>query len=312
MTNHDPVALAGIFPVIQTPFADDDGQGVDHDGISRLVADQLSWGADGLVALGVGSETSALTEAERDTVLRSVRAAAGTGPTVVCGIDGATVVAVERAIRAKELGADVLMVLPPPGGYGHDAVVRHLGDLAHAAELPIVLQDAPQVSGKSLGADALATLVHHSTDVVAIKLEGADALDKIADLAPRGIPTISGWGGVHFPQAIDAGAVGCFPGSDLGPAFVQLLRSSDRTQRDRIYELILPLLVYLGRNVETLIAGCKYLLLRRGLITHAGVRRPARELTERERHTLDTFSEHLSAEGVAGFTQALDPGPRLR
>ncbi|HXF73982.1 MAG TPA: dihydrodipicolinate synthase family protein, partial [Actinomycetota bacterium] len=74
--------LAGTWYVLPTAFAP--GGELDLASQGRLVEAVLSWGADGLVALGVTGEAAALDPDERDAVIRRVvEAAAGRAPVVV-------------------------------------------------------------------------------------------------------------------------------------------------------------------------------------------------------------------------------------
>src|SRR5438067_10294070 len=82
MADQDGRTLAGVFPVMATPF-DEDGA-LDVAGLGRLVAFELDAGAHGLTILGNMGEVFKLSEDERATVTAGViDAVAGRAPVVV-------------------------------------------------------------------------------------------------------------------------------------------------------------------------------------------------------------------------------------
>src|SRR5687767_11061203 len=91
----------GVFSVLPTPFTVDDE--IDLAGLRRVIDLFLGAGVHGLTALGVTSEVSRLTEAERERVLAKViEHVAGRVP-VVAGTTAegtANCIAFSRAARA--------------------------------------------------------------------------------------------------------------------------------------------------------------------------------------------------------------------
>lgn len=297
------MSFAGVAPVLQTPFGDEAGEPVLHEPLAALAKRLVSLGADGLVVLGLASEAWALTEVERDAVCATVVEAAGGRVPVVAGIDGTTALAVERARRAVALGASALMALPPRAS-GPGRLGDHFLRLADAAGVPILIQDSPQVSGVELAPELLLGVAARHPLLRAAKVEGPAAGAKVALLGAEGVEVVAGWGGLHYPESLRRGAVGCMPGSDLGPAFVAMHRLACDGQAeaaDVLYRTILPLLSYTTQSLELLILSAKHALIRFGVFSSGSMRRPARELDAEEASTLDALFDRLADAAVPGW-----------
>jgi 4-hydroxy-tetrahydrodipicolinate synthase len=302
------MSFAGIRPILHAPFAPGLGAPLLVGELPRLVAHVRAQGVDGVVALGLASEAWALTEAERDAfVAAAVDAADGLPVTV--GIEGATAVAADRAERARRLGAQTLMVLPPPRADPASLLV-HYGAVGQAG-LPILVQDSPQVTGVTLAAEALLGLAAEVALVRAVKVEGPAAGPKVSALVAGGLDVVAGWGGLHYPESLERGAIGLMPGCDLAAAFVALhvaWRAGDREGAERTYATLLPYLAYQAQSLDLIVLAAKRELVRRGVLEHAALRDPAAALDAVQARTLDRLAAGLGAAGVKGFGPGLRPG----
>lgn len=293
----------GVMPVLQTPFGTGPGQPVLHDALGRLVERLIVLGVDGLVALGLASEASRLSEQERDSVCSTAAAAIRDRVPLVVGIDGETAVALQRARRAAEHGAAMLMVLPPPEADSEQVVIDHFRCIAAATELPLLVQDSPQVTGFELTAALLAALADAEPFVRGAKLEGPDAMSKTPSVVAAGLEVVAGWGGIDYLERLRCGAIGCMPGSDLGPAFHEIhrLAATSPQRAQELYLRVLPLLSYASQSLEMLILASKRALMRHGVFPTATLRHPGRRLTVEEARTLDAFFARLDGEQVPGW-----------
>ena len=105
----------GVFPVVPTVF-DGDGR-LDLDGQKRAVDFMIDAGSQGLCILANFSEQFVLTDAERDLVLDAVLShVAGRVPVIVTTTHFASHICAERSRRAEEVGAAMVMVMPPYHG----------------------------------------------------------------------------------------------------------------------------------------------------------------------------------------------------
>jgi 2-keto-3-deoxy-L-arabinonate dehydratase len=306
--NEDRVmTFDGVRPVLHVPFGPGPDEPVQHPELRALVRAMLDADVRGLVVLGLASEAWALREPERDEILATVAdELAGRLPFVV-GIEGSTQVAVARARAAARAGAAGLMVLPPSTARSADALARHFTEVAEASALPILVQDSPQVTGVTLTIDGLLTLARAHSLIQAVKIEVAGAGAKVSGVRSGGMEVVAGWGGLQYLESVERGAVGCMPGCDLGPAFVEI----DRLAREgsptaaaaahALYDAILPLLSYEAQSLDLLLLAAKRHLRRRGVFGSERLRQPGRALDAVESAWLDRLIDALGERGVPGF-----------
>ena len=301
------MVFEGVRPVLHVPFADTAEQPILEAELAVLARTMLDEGADGLVVPGLASESWALTEVERDRVVAIAAEACGGRAPLVVGLDGATAVAVERARRAAAAGADGLMVLPPQRADGRDALLRHLDAIADVAGLPMLVQDSPQVTGVTLEVATLVSIAEAQPLVVAVKSEIPGAGSKASAILAGGLELVAGWGGLGYLEQLQRGAVGCFPGCDLGPAISAIdrhARAGDRDAAQQLYRRILPFLSLATASLDLLLLTAKRHMRRRGIFSTEALRAPARTLDDLEVRTVDALLDELAALGTPGF------GPR--
>ncbi len=301
------MVFEGVRPVLHVPFAETTEQPILESELRALAQRMLEEGADGLVVPGLASESWALTDRERDLVVAiAADACTGRAPLVV-GLDGATAVAVERARRAAAAGATGLMVLPPRGAEGRQLMVRHFCAVADAAGLPILIQDSPQVTGVTLDVPTLVAIAEANPLVVAVKSEIPGAGRKASAIGDSGLELVAGWGGLHYLEQVERGAVGCFPGCDMGPVFGVIdrhARSGDPRAAVELYRRILPFLSLATASLDLLLLTAKRHLRRRGIFSTEVLRAPARSLDQQESRTVDALLDELASMGTPGFDQA--------
>jgi 2-keto-3-deoxy-L-arabinonate dehydratase len=275
-----PVRLEGVVPILMTPVLD--GGEIAWSDLEREVDFLLGQGV-AAYGFGFGSEVFRLTEAERDTALEVVvRQTAGRASVIANVLAGSTPAAVERAEAAKAIGADAIM-LPPPqfGPPDQQALFHHYATVAAEVGSPIVVQDAPGMSGLELSADLLLRLAHELEQVVALKVEAepsAPKIDRIVRALDGDVSVLGGGAGLDLLHELERGAHGTMPGAALADAFLRVWRLH-RDGRDeearREFERLLPLLVLGLRSMDTFLFVEKEILRRRGVFTSAQVRLPA-------------------------------------
>lgn len=203
----------GIWPVAPTPF-NADGT-LDLDGMRRVLDCLIDQGADGICILANFSEQFLLSDEERAVLTRlSLEHVAGRVPVIVTISHYATQIAVERAKFAKDLGADIVMLMPPYHGatlkgtpeqtFEQFAAVGEVG-------IPIMLQDAP-MSGVDLPVPLLVRMAQEIEMLKLFKIECPRAANKIRALIEQGGAAIEapfdGEEAITLLADLDAGATG--------------------------------------------------------------------------------------------------------
>ena len=157
------LTFSGIMPANLLPFTA--GLSIDE----AAYRAHLRWLADtrgvtGIVANGHAAEVSSLSREERKRALAIALDEVGSKCPVVAGVysDG-TAEAVELARDAKALGAAGVLVFPPtPFMWGAqqkpDMALRHFGEIASKADLPIIVFEYPPASGIGYAPETLARL----------------------------------------------------------------------------------------------------------------------------------------------------------
>jgi 2-keto-3-deoxy-L-arabinonate dehydratase len=279
--------IYGIIPVLATPF--DEFAEVDLDAFESEVELAVQDGADGLAMFGLASEYYKLIDQERTDLLhRLVRVAGSRAPIVVSVSHHATEVAVRQAREARDAGASAVMILPPffldPP---LDAILAHIECVVGTIEIPCILQYAPAQT--KITAEILARL-----PVSIVKIDAVPYAPAAAAVPPDRT-RLAGYMGLDLPDAIAAGCDGCMPTASLVPQFKQLWRllqkepEAGRADHARL----LPLLQFMMKSIEFLIACEKQLLMRRNVIRSCNSRRPRAQLQTEEIRLLDHYFSEL-------------------
>uniref|UniRef100_A0AAU3GQA7 Dihydrodipicolinate synthase family protein n=1 Tax=Streptomyces sp. NBC_01401 TaxID=2903854 RepID=A0AAU3GQA7_9ACTN len=275
-------APTGLIPILATPFTAT-GE-LDVQSLRSLVEFQLWAGADGVAVFGMASEGFALTTEERATILREVRRIVGPQLPVIAGVNGtSTVTALEQGRAAATGGADQLMVLPPfLSKPAPDQIGEFFTEVAAGAGIPVMVQDAPGVTGVPIPAGTIAEL-SHVTGITSVKVEApptATKIDSLRGLLSADFAVLGGQNAQALIEEYDHGAVGTMPAcefTDLLRPLLDDLAVGKRDEARAAYSSLLPL-IHIGVRPGQAWAVHKEVLLRRGIIASAAVRLPARSL----------------------------------
>jgi 4-hydroxy-tetrahydrodipicolinate synthase len=227
--------------------------------------------------MGVTSEASALTSAERSAALGAVaEVGAGRLPLVV-GCSGESVEVVVGLMRdAAEEGAVAAMVSAPPGHGDVETLPDFFGRIAREGRLPVVVQDEPAATGVVLPPDLLLRCLEAS-GTRTVKLEDAPTPPKIARLleADPGLRVFGGLGGVSALAELQRGACGTMTGfafPEILRAVREALESGDAARAAALFDRFQPLIRF-EAQAEVGLAIRKEVLRRRGAVRTAVTRR---------------------------------------
>ena len=167
--------IRGLIPATLTPFTRDNR--VDLPALAaHLQRVASASGLFGIAVNGHAGEVLALGSEERESIVRAAREALPPHLKLVAGVESHCIDGLVReGLRAKDAGADMLLVIPP----FDIRVFRHLAHDAQASfsvferlerevGLPMIVFQYPEASGCAYSIDALRRIVELSS-VVAIK-----------------------------------------------------------------------------------------------------------------------------------------------
>jgi 2-keto-3-deoxy-L-arabinonate dehydratase len=290
----------GVFPVAPTVF-DDYGQ-LDFEGQKRAINFMIDAGSNGVCILANFSEQFVLSDAERETVMRTVLDhVAGRVPIIVTTSHFSSDICAERSRHAQEAGAAMVMIMPPFYGatlrVPEAAIYEFFRKVSDAISIPIMIQDAP-MAGTPLSAAFLARMAREISNVSYFKIEIAGTAAKLRDLIALGGDAVEGpWDGeeaITLMADLDAGATGSMTGGGYPDGIRQIIdpyMASNREEAAAAYERWLPLINYENRQCGLLAA--KVLMKEGGVIKSEAVRHPLQPLHPEARKGLIEIARRL-------------------
>ncbi|HSI51400.1 MAG TPA: dihydrodipicolinate synthase family protein [Ideonella sp.] len=281
MSTPQAARYKGVFPVVPTTFNEQGG--LDLESQKRCVDFMIDAGSTGLCILANFSEQFVLGDDEREVLARTIlEHVAGRVPVIVTTTHFGTQICAARSRRAQDMGAAMVMVMPPY----HGATIRvseaqihgFYSQLSDAIDIPIMIQDAP-VSGTVLSAPFLARMAREIENVAYFKIETAGAASKLRELIAIGGADIEGpWDGeeaITLLADLDAGATGAMTGGafpDGIRTIVDAYAAGRREEAVAAYARWLPLINYENRQGGILTA--KALMKEGGVIACDAPRHP--------------------------------------
>ena len=271
----------GVFPVVPTTFFDDGS--LDLESQKRCLDFMIDAGVDGLCILANFSEQFVLADAEREVLTKTILAHVnGRVPVIVTTTHFSTQVTIARSVQAQQLGASMVMVMPPYHGatirVPEGQIYEYFARLSDAIDIPIMIQDAP-VSGTPLSVPFLARMAQEIQQVSYFKIETAGAASKLRELIRVGGAAIEGpWDGeeaITLMPDLDAGATGAMTGGAYPDGIRKIVDAYAAGRRDEAaahYQQWLPLINFENRQGGILTA--KALMKEGGVIACEAGRHP--------------------------------------
>ena len=292
----------GLFPVVPTTFTE--AGELDLASQKRAVDFMIDAGSDGLCILANFSEQFLLADDEREVLTRTILAhVKGRVPVIVTTTHFSTRVCAERSKRAQDMGAAMLMVMPPYHGatfrVGESKIHEFYARLSDAVDIPIMIQDAP-AAGTPLSAAFLARMAKEIEHVAYFKIETAQAAAKLRELLRLGGDAIEGpWDGeeaITLLPDLDAGCTGAMTGGGFPDGIKPILQAYAAGKRDEAiaaYERWLPLINIENRQCGPMAA--KALMKEGGVIACEAPRHPFPEINPESRKLLIETAKRLDA-----------------
>ena len=283
---------SGIWPVAPTAF--DDTGALDLEGSARALDCMIDQGADGVCILANYSEQFLISDSERLALTKmSLDHVAGRVPVIVTISHFATDIVVERARQAREMGADIVMMMAPY----HGATLRgtpeqtfeqfaRVGDVG----IPIMLQDAP-LSGVELSVPLLARMARDIEMLKLLKIESVGTAAKLRALLAEADAHIDGpfdgEEGITLMADLDAGATGTMTSATLTDQIKPVVVHHLAGRRDAAlaaYARVLPVINHENRQCQ--FRAAKVAMEAGGVIRSAFCRHPIAPLPDWARDQL--------------------------
>ncbi|WP_312304936.1 dihydrodipicolinate synthase family protein [Chryseobacterium sp.] len=237
----------GIFPAVLTPFTKE-GE-IDFEMFAVNTEAQIKAGVHGIILAGTLGEASALETEEKFELLKyAKKITQGRIPVILNLSENTTRNAVNFALKAKEFGADGLMLLPPMR-YKADnrEVVEYFKAVASATDLPILIYNNPVDYGIYVSLEMFEELIEYPT-IQAVK-ESTRDLANVTRMINRFGKRIKILGGVDTicletlmlgADGLVAGLVDAFPNETM--AMYNHVKANEYDKAVAIYRWFMPLL----------------------------------------------------------------------
>lgn len=237
----------GIYPAVLTPFTKE-GE-IDFEMFALNTEAQIQAGVHGIILAGTLGEASALETEEKFELLKyAKKITQGRIPVILNLSENTTKNAVTFAKKAKEFGADGLMLLPPMR-YKADnhEVVEYFKAVASATDLPILIYNNPVDYGIYVSLEMFEELIEYPT-IQAVK-ESTRDLANVTRMINRFGKRIKILGGVDTicletlmlgADGLVAGLVDAFPNETM--AMYNYVKAGQYDKAVAIYRWFMPLL----------------------------------------------------------------------
>lgn len=286
----------GVIPVLLTPF---DANRIDE-GALRAEIEALMEDGGRAMSTGLASEIMGLDESERARLLNLIGAAARqrseSEAFLIAGSGGNSVAsAVDRIRAAVDAGFDAVLLTPPRGENDEDNLLRYFSEVAGAAAIPVIVQDAAQMTGVRMSTALLRKLMLEVDGIVSIKVETPPTPTRILELQSGGAPLhlLGGAGGRFAIDEWRRGACGSMPGAGSALMFFydvwQRLAAGAVRDAQKIFNRYLPLLNWSTVHPQRFLFLEKEILRRRGLFRAADVLAPYGPVSALEREEFETL-----------------------
>ena len=177
------VDIGRVVTAMVTPF--DDNGNLSKERTEKLVEHLCGNGTDCILVSGTTGEAPTLSENEKFELLSWVREFVPDGYPVMFGAGtNSTSKSIELGKKAKDIGADVLLLVvpyynkPPQAG-----MLAHFSSIVEQVELPSVLYNIPSRTGINMDVDTVVKLAENSF-IIGIK-EASGSLDAASEIRSR-------------------------------------------------------------------------------------------------------------------------------
>lgn len=293
----------GVYIIAATPFTDS-GE-LDLDSTDRMVDFYLESGVDGMTILGVMGEAPKLSAAESASFAERVISRVNGRAQIVVGVSAAG----NRNLKSLTdkvmgLGAAGVMVSPITGLKTDEQIENYLAGVIKdlGPQVPIVLQDYPQLTSVFMSAPLLNKLFATYPSLKVLKHEDCPGLRKITKVRAaeargerRRISILVGNSALYLVQELHRGVDGANTGFAYPEMLVEVVKrffAGDKEGAEDLYDAYLPMVRH-EQQPGVGLAIRKEVLRRRGVIKSAALRAPGYTLDADDHKELDGLIKRL-------------------
>lgn len=237
----------GVFPAVTTKFTEDDQ--LDLKSFHHNIMAQMEAGVHGIIVGGSLGESSTLSDAEKESLVKStIDMVAGKIPVVLTIAEQSTKKAIKSVVAASKMGVKGFMVLPPMRYKADDReTVEFFKEIAKATDLSIMIYNNP-IDYKILVTLDMFAELEACENIQAVK-ESTRDLTNVTKMINRFGDRFKILGGVD-PLALEsltlgadgwvAGLVCAFPKETV--ALYQMVKEGRYEEALKLYRWFFPLL----------------------------------------------------------------------
>ncbi|MFF5513731.1 4-hydroxy-tetrahydrodipicolinate synthase [Staphylococcus capitis] len=157
----------GVGVALATPFTNNE---INFDALERHVKFLLENNTQAIIVNGTTAESPTLTDQEKEQVLETVIKLVDKRVPIIAGTGtNNTQKSIEASKRAKEIGADAVMLITPYYNKTNQrGLIKHFETIANEVKLPVVLYNVPSRTNMTIEAETVETLSHNPY-IVALK-----------------------------------------------------------------------------------------------------------------------------------------------
>lgn len=256
--------LAGVFPIVQTPFTA--GNKLDLKTLANEIRFLDRAGVQGVVWPQLASEYSELTMEERMAGMDAVVSAArNLKPAVVLGVQGPDIAtALQYVKHAESLAPDALIALPPRDAKDKTKVLEYYKAIGQNCDRPLFAQT---IGDMSVG--FVMQMVAEVPHLHFIKDEAGQTLPRLSEYRRKTTPALRGiFTGGHGKTMLDElarGAKGTMPGVPFADLYVHVWEAWQRGDKAKAMDAFAKTMLLVTQVTAYGIPALKYLLELRGV-----------------------------------------------
>lgn len=274
----------GIYQILHTPFTEDGA--IDWESYERQIEYCMRAQVHGLVVPAMASEFFTLTDQERFAVVEFALKQVAKRVPVLVGAQGLTrFAAAIFAEHAAKHGADGLMAMPPYLRKASKAETEAYYLTLAEFGLPVMIQNAPALSGSALSPAEVAALLASHDCIEYVKEEAPPILQRISQVISAAGETckgvFGGANGLYLIDELERGACGNMPAGgfvDVQVKIYNLYAEGKHDEAEALHLRALPLLLHASVYGSSL---HKFMLWRRGVLRSPYARDPQRILLDK-------------------------------